>query len=71
MSCLAKVEIVEEEREVSFLSSSKNSGNLNFSTVHSGKNSIFWNFCWMIRTQVGVDILSELLMSRVKKYLVN
>ena len=32
-----------------FLSSSKNSENLNFSTVHS--NSNFRNLCWMIRTQ--------------------
>ena len=34
-----------------FLSSSKNSENLNFSTVHSRKIQIFWNSCWMIRTQ--------------------
>ena len=48
----SKVEIVYKERQVTFLSSSKNSENLNFSTVHQQQqNSDFQNFCWMIRTQ--------------------
>ena len=38
---VCKVELVVEEREVAFLSSSKNSENLNFSSVHSGKIQIF------------------------------
>ena len=42
-----KVEIILEQREVAFLSTSKICENLNFST----EIQIFAKFCWVIRTQ--------------------
>ena len=34
---------------------------MNFSTEHSRKNSNFWNFCWMIRTQ-SISLLKLFLL---------